>query len=74
MDYRSNETPYEDIKEAFPALQGCKWNGPISGEDAGDEIVLFMNGGNPGLQTRVNEGWHRLYLGYGNHLVIRDDK
>ena len=39
-----------------------------------DEIVLFMNGGNPGLQTRVNEGWHHLYLGYGNHLVIRDDK
>lgn len=74
MDYRSDETPYEDIKKAFPALQGCKWNGPIPGEDAGDEIVLFMNGGNPGLQTRVNEGWHHLYLGYGNHLVIRDDK
>ncbi len=74
MDYRSAETPYEEIIKVFPAVQGCNWNGPIPGEDAGDEIVIFMNGDNKELQTRVNESWHHLYLGYGNHLVVRNDR
>lgn len=74
FDYRSEETPYETIKEAFPALQGCKWNGPMAGETAEGEIVLFRGEANADIQTRVNDGWHHIYLGFGNHLVIREDK
>lgn len=74
FDYLTAETPYEEIKEAFPALQGCKWNGPMPGDETKDEIVLFIGENNLNMQTRVNEGWHHMYLGFGNHLVVREDK
>ncbi len=75
FNYMNGDVEYEDIKEAFPALKGCKWNGPIPGEKTwGEEYVLYVSGTQPDLVTRVNDGWHHMYLGFGNHLVVREDK
>ena len=34
VNYLSEETPYQKVKEYFPALQGCCWNGPMKTDRA----------------------------------------
>ena len=52
VNYLSEETPYQKVKEYFPALQGCCWNGPMKtdrafpftiviGDDAGESTTLY---------------------------------
>ncbi len=66
---------YEELKEAFPALQGCYWNGPTKEEITSGmgEIVVYPEGFENGRFTQVSAGWQHVYLGFGNHLVLRQD-
>lgn len=73
--YLSDDTPYQDIKNSFPALKDCYFNGPMKTrpENASKEIVVYLDGSDNGKTTKVTDGWHHIYMGFGNHLVVRDD-
>lgn len=75
FNYLSEETPYPEIKEAFPVLKDCRFNGPIATRPANapKEIVFYPDADNASIKTCVAEGWQHIYMGFGNHLVIRDD-
>lgn len=75
FNYLSEETSYKKIKEAFPVLKDCRFNGPMAArpENAPREIVLYPDADNMNIKTRVAEGWRHIYMGFGNHLVIRED-
>ena len=72
IDYKSDETPYSEIKEAFPMLQECFWNGPARGEKE-CEGTIVIGRANHDRRTRVAPGWKHIYLDYGNHLVVREE-
>lgn len=77
FNYLSEETPYEEIKEAFPVLKGCRFNGPMPDdarpENTPQEIVIYTNADSANMRKRIAEGWRHIYMGCGNHLVIRED-
>ena len=75
FNYLSEETSYNEIKQAFPVLKDCRFNGPMAArpENAPKEIVFYNDADNMNIKTRVAEGWRHIYMGFGNHLVIRDD-
>ena len=72
LDYKSEKTPYSEIKEAFPTLQECYWNGPARGEKECEGTVVIGKT-NQDRSTRVAPGWKHIYLDYGNHLVVREE-
>ena len=41
--------------------------------NAPKEVVLYTDSDNMNIITRVAEGWRHIYMGFGNHLVIRED-
>lgn len=68
------EIPYSIIKSSFRALQDCFWNGPSDGEGADDtEIVIYPSGNNTIASTKVSTGWRHIYLGFGNHICVKDE-
>ena len=73
--YLSEETPYREIKEAFPVLKDCRFNGPMAARPANatQEIVFYTDADNMNIKTRVAEGWRHIYMGFGNHLVIKHE-
>lgn len=75
LNYLSEETPYPKVKEAFPVLKDCRFNGPMAAlpANAPQEIVFYTDADNMNIKTRVAEGWRHIYMGVGNHLVIRED-
>lgn len=77
LDYLSEETPYWKIKQVFPVLKDCRFNGPMPDDvrpkNAPQEIVIYPDADNMNIKTRVAEGWRHIYMGVGNHLVIRED-
>lgn len=60
LNYISDKTPWEEIKKNFPGINGCKFNGPVREEESE-------------VSTRVNSGWKHMWLGYGNHLVCKEE-
>lgn len=67
------EIPYSIIKSSFRALQDCFWNGPSDDEDADDtEIVIYPSGNNTIASTKVSTGWRHIYLGFGNHICVKE--
>ena len=68
VDYKDEKTSYTKIKEWFPALNGCYWNGPMSTEAAS---VTTIKIGGSGRETAITSGWAHIYLGFGNHLVVK---
>ena len=72
VDYLSNETPYGLLKELFPVLQDCYWDGPMRGEKEAEGTFVFGRE-NDGRETHVAAGWKHMYLNYGNHLAIREE-
>ena len=63
---------YSKLKEKFPILKDCYWNGP-DGEDTDfNEVVIRTSPGEG--PTRVPKGYKHFYIGGGSHLVIREDK
>ena len=65
---------YSKIKENFPAIEGCFWNGPMPGDKTSGEIVFFVNDDEKNAKaTRVAKGWKHIYTGCGNHLVVKEE-
>lgn len=71
INYLSEETPYNKIKEYFPEFRDLYWNGPMKGESEGDGGIRI--GGDYSKTTRIPVGFRHLYLNLGNHLCIRED-
>lgn len=64
------ENTYEILREAFPLLKECRWNGPMANEK--DSIGGIKIGGGE-FSTKVPEGWKHVYLDVGNHLAIKSE-
>ncbi len=71
LDYNTEKTPWSRIREWFPMLKECCFNGPMRKDPASAETVVIGDDGKS-RETRVPKGWKHRYLDYGNHLVIRD--
>lgn len=68
------EVPYSVIRSSFRALQGCFWNGSADGENADDtEIVIYPPGNKATASTKVSTGWRHIYLGFGNHICVKEE-
>ena len=63
---------YNRLKETFPILKDCYWNGPDIEDTDFNEVVIRTSPGED--LTRVPKGYRHFYIGGGSHLVIRDDK
>lgn len=70
VDYKNEETSYEKLKECFPSLVGCYWNGPMRGEKIHPSTVVIGGGGR---ETTVPDGYRHMYLDYGNHLAVKEE-
>lgn len=70
LDYRSEDTPYSLLKELFPVLQGCYWNGPAHNEPAA-AVTIVVGGSTEDKETHVADGWRHLYLDFGNHIAVK---
>lgn len=72
VDYKSEETPYSMIKELFPVLRDCYWDGPMIKEAAASRTLVI--GGSPDdRETCVADGWRHIYLDYGNHIAVKKE-
>ena len=71
VNYLSEETPYQKVKEYFPALQGCCWNGPMKTDRAFPFTIVI--GDDAGESTRIPDGYRHIYLDMGNHLCVREE-
>ena len=72
--YLSEETPWDDVKSCFPILGECCFNGPMKNRPSSTpEIVIYLDDKNMDKETKVALGWKHIYMGFGNHLVIRED-
>lgn len=63
---------YEGVKEVYPILKKCYWNGPMKNEVE----LLFLGVPKllPGQQfTTVPERMRHIYLNCGNHLVVQEE-
>ena len=69
-----DEISYSDVKECFPVLNDCFWNGPMEGENTDGEIIFFTTDNKKNNNsTKVPEGWQHIYTGFGNHLVVKEE-
>ena len=70
----SEEMPYAKVKELFPALDNCYWNGPELGESCRTEFVFYADRDERNFKhTKSPENHTHLYEGFGNHICIRKD-
>lgn len=70
VDYRDGK--YDELKELFPILKECYWNGPMKNEVAA--LFTVVIGGAPDdKSTTVPKGMRHIYLDYGNHLTVKEE-
>lgn len=70
INYLSEETPYSEIKELFPVLKECYWNGSMRAESAALRTIVI--GGSPeDKETCIPKDWRHIYLDFGNHLTVK---
>lgn len=70
VNYMSEDMPYSRLKELFPVLKDCYFDGPMKREKIMAPTIVI--GGSPDeRETCVADGWKHVYLDYGNHLVVR---
>lgn len=70
----SEEMPYSKVKEYFPALVDCYWNGPESDESCRTEFVFYLSKDERNFKhTKPPKNYTHLYEGFGNHICIRKD-
>ena len=68
----SEDTPYSKIKELFPTLTECYFDGPTKRERIMSRTIVI--GGSPDdKETCVADGWKHIYLDFGNHLIVRKE-
>ena len=71
VDYKE-EGKYEELKNVFPALKECYWDGPMKNEIA--SLFTIVIGGSPDdKSTTVPKGMRHIYLDYGNHLAVKEE-
>lgn len=64
----SEEMPYSKVKEYFPALDDCYWNGPESDESCRTEFVFYLSKDERNFKhTKPPKNYTHLYEGFGNH-------
>ena len=72
VNYMSEDTPYSKIKELFPTLTECYFDGPTKRERIMSRTIVI--GGSPDdKETCVADGWKHIYLDFGNHLIVRKE-
>ena len=72
IDYKSKNTLYPTLKEMFPVLKNCYWNGPMRHES--ESFNTFVIGGSANdKETCVADGWRHIYLDVGNHLAVKKE-
>lgn len=72
VDYKTAEMPYSLLKEVFPVLKDCCWNGPMKNKSAHTNTIVI--GGSPtDKETCVANGWRHIYLDYGNHIAVKSE-
>ena len=65
---------YSKVKEYFPALVDCYWNGPESDESCRTEFVFYLSKDERNFKhTKPPKNYTHLYEGFGNHICIRKD-
>lgn len=70
LDYMSEDTSYSQIKEVFPVLKDCYFDGPMKREMLMSKTMII--GGSPDdRETCVADGWKHIYLDVGNHLIVK---
>ena len=72
IDYKSEDTPYSELRECFPLLKECCWNGPMRSEAASLRTIV-IGGSEDDRETHVPEGWKHIYLDCGNHLAVKQE-
>lgn len=72
IDYKSEETPYSELRECFPLLKECYWNGPMK-SDSASAFTIVIGGSEDDKKTHMPEGWQHIYLDYGNHLIVKKE-
>lgn len=72
VDYKREKTSYEKIKECFPSLNGCYWNGPMKDELA-TAFTIVIGGSENDRGTKVPNGYRHMYLDFGNHLAVKEE-
>ena len=72
VDYLPNDTPYPKLKELFPVLKDCYWNGPMRNEAAASSTIA-IGGSINSKETCVANGWRHIYLDYGNHIAVKSE-
>lgn len=70
VDYKNEKTSYSKIKEFFPVLADCRWNGATKAERYNVQEIVIGNS-SKALETQVASGWRHIYLGYGNHIAVK---
>lgn len=63
------DNTYETLRDVFPLLKECYWNGPMHNER--DTIGGIKVGGGD-FATKIPKGWKHCYLDVGNHICIRE--
>lgn len=71
LDYKTDETPWSKIREWFPVIKDCYFCGPMRTESA-SLVTVVIGASENDKETHVAPGWRHKYLGYGNHLVIKE--
>ena len=69
--YKSNETPWSSIREWFPTLKECCFNGPMETEST-SMFTVVIGASDDDKETHVASGRRHWYLDFGNHLVIKE--
>lgn len=70
VNYLSDETLYGKIKELFPELNECYWNGPMRTDPAALRTIV-IGGSTDDKETTIPKGWRHIYLDFGNHLTVK---
>ena len=76
FDYIAEPDAWEKLKNLFPILKDCYFNGSVGCRDPKEpKEIVFSFGVSSEEQkgTRVARGWAHIYMGFGNHLVVRKD-
>lgn len=73
LNYFDDDTKYSKIKDNFPALKDCYWNGPMA-EQKRNGVIFYGDNPDSCKHTEITKGWKHIYMGFGNHLVVREDK
>lgn len=71
VHYDFEETSWEKIKECWPAINGCKFNGAHANCAMRSHSICI--GGSAEPVTTLNPGYKELAFDCGNHFICKDE-